>query len=154
MCVIYKKDYGLNSLSFYLFSLLSAKSEPKPVSKPRITVWTGPPSTETSKTDTAASDASPAAIAAPDAFLKLNGSEEFDAPLITFSPAPASDAATSRIGMSTMSNTTFQRVINVVNHLFISESQSRTFHGACWKRVKSSCKQHKRIFSIGNYSLL
>ena len=86
----------------YLFNLDKVKSEPKPANKPRITVCTGPPRTDTSKIDTVASDATIAAIAAPDAFLKLNDSSDCDTPLITFSPAPANAAITSRIGMSTI----------------------------------------------------
>ncbi len=85
-----------------MFNLDSVKSDPKPASNPRITVCTGPPNTDTSKIDTVANDAMIAAIAAPDAFLKLNDSSDCDTPLITFNPAPANAAITSNTGMSTI----------------------------------------------------
>ena len=69
-------------------------------------VCIGPPNTDTSKIETVASAAIVAAIAAPDAFFRLNFSEDCDTPLMTFNPAPINAPATSRVGMSTRSNIT------------------------------------------------
>ena len=109
-----------------MFNLDNVKSEPNPANKPRITVCTGPPRTDTSKIDTVASDATIAAIAAPDAFLKLNESSDCDTPLITFSPAPANAAITNRIGMSTMVILIIERHISLAHRgLVLSQGNTR-----------------------------
>ena len=86
----------------YFFSLDKVKSDPKPANIPNIAVCTGPPNTDTSKTDTVANAAINAAIPAPAAFLKEKFSCANDAPRNTFNAAPANAATTNTIGMSTI----------------------------------------------------